>query len=71
MALALEPTPLALDELPDVLTCEQVAAFSQLPVSTIWRECREGRIRHKRIGRSKDGPIRIRKAWMLEWLEAE
>lgn len=55
------------DELPDVLTVEECAAYLHLHPKTIYAYVREGRLRAARCGRY----YRVRKEWVKAFLDRE
>ena len=67
------PSPLVVIERADALTgsewmnARQAAYYTCSPVSTIRRVCRNGVLRHIRIGH-RFGPIRTRAEWVDEWM---
>lgn len=50
------------------LTVEQGAARALVSRRTIYDACRNGRLRHARVGNRRD--IRLRSEWIDQWLEA-
>jgi excisionase family DNA binding protein len=50
------------------LTVAQVSAYVQTHGATVRRACRDGRLRHARVG-TRHG-IRVRRSWVDAWLEA-
>jgi hypothetical protein len=67
------PSPLVVIERADALTgsgwmnARQAAHYTCSPVSTIRRVCRNGVLRHIRIGH-RTGAIRTRAEWIDEWM---
>lgn len=50
------------------LTVSQAAAYAQISVRTVYRECRANRLRHARIGGRRE--VRVRREWLDAWLDA-
>ena len=73
MTSAHTASPLVVVEQADALTgagwmnARQAAHYTCSPVSTIRRVCRNGILRHIRIGH-RFGPIRTRAEWVDEWM---
>jgi excisionase family DNA binding protein len=55
------------EELPDVLTTQQVAAFLQLSLSTVKRMCKNGELKAKKLGAG----WRVNKADLQEYMQAD
>lgn len=54
-----------MDSLPDVLNCQEVAAYLGLHVRTVRRYIQHGRIRSVRLGKY----YRMRKEWVIDFME--
>lgn len=53
------------------LTVREAAAYAgRVGVSTVRQACNRKELRHVRVGGRSTGPIRTRKEWVDEWLEA-
>ena len=58
------PVSYSTEELPDVLTAKQVAAYLQVSEDTVYRLVSRGELPGKKIG----GSVRVMKSKLLEYL---
>ena len=66
-----DQTPIGDDGQSGWLTAREAAFYAgSIGISTVRDACNRKELRHVRVGGGARGPIRIRKEWIDEWLEA-
>jgi putative molybdopterin biosynthesis protein len=60
-----------LDQMPEVLLPEEVAAVLRVSRATVYELVRRGKLPAKRVGRGRQGGVRVTRAALRAYLEAD